>query len=194
MEALIPTATSFPFERDVFLKEENNRLYSVFPYFISKCILYIPYTIVIPIIYSLIIYWMVDLSSTAEQFFLFYLTVCMVSLSGNSIGLLIGSLVDSAKSVSIATTLFFLPFILVSGFFKNFDSMPAWFGWFQYINPFKYTFICLTINEVKHRESNINDLNFDLEFWPCIGLLGALAVGYRLLSLFYLWYLRKTME
>jgi len=72
---------------------------------------------------------MVDLASTAEQFFLFYLISFLVSLSGNSLGLLIGSVSTDEKSVAIATPIVIIPFFIFSGFFKNRDNLPNWIGW-----------------------------------------------------------------
>ena len=65
MQALSPIALVFPLERSVFLKEENSRLYSVCSYFLSRNIIEIPYLVLTPVIFILIFYWMVDLSSTA---------------------------------------------------------------------------------------------------------------------------------
>lgn len=65
MSSLGPTALTFPVERAVFLKEENSRLYGVLPYFLSRSAIEIPYLILMPMIYVLIFYWMVGLSSTA---------------------------------------------------------------------------------------------------------------------------------
>ncbi len=70
-------------------------------------------------IMALIVYWMIGLASTVEQFFTFYLITFLVSFAGNSLGLLLGSMLTDAKSVSAATPLVLLPFILFSGFFKN---------------------------------------------------------------------------
>jgi ABC-type multidrug transport system permease subunit len=64
-----------------------------------------------------------------------------VSFAGNSLGLLIGSLVSDAKSISAALPMVILPFILFSGFFKNRDDLPVWIGWIEYLSPLKYGFI-----------------------------------------------------
>lgn len=64
-----------------------------------------------------------------------------MSFAGNSLGLLIGSLVSDAKSISAALPMVNLPFILFSGFFKNRDDLPVWIGWIEYISPLKYGFI-----------------------------------------------------
>ncbi len=65
MASLSPVTLVFPSEKEVFLKEENSRLYGVLPYFLSRNIVELPYVVVIPLIFNCIIYWMVGQASTA---------------------------------------------------------------------------------------------------------------------------------
>jgi hypothetical protein len=53
----------------------------------------IPELIIVPIINSIILYFMVGLADTAGQFFIFLLTYILLGLAGNSLGLLIGSVI-----------------------------------------------------------------------------------------------------
>jgi hypothetical protein len=62
---------------------------------------------------------MVGLSNTVGQFFTFYLIMFLLCFVGNSLGLLIGSVIEDAKSVSAVVPIIFLPLCLFSGFFKN---------------------------------------------------------------------------
>ena len=165
MSALSPLALNFPLERIVFLKEENSRLYGVLPYFLSRSAIEIPYLLIMPLFFVLIFYWMVGLSSTAEQFFLMYLISFLMNLCGNSLGLLLGSVITDAKSVSAAIPIVLLPFILFAGLFKNTGNIPDWIGWIQYLSPVKYGFVASTLNEVKYSDSHIDRLNLDLRFW-----------------------------
>jgi len=64
-QSTMPVALVFPLERLVFQKEENAKMYNVFSYFISRNIIEIPYLIISPAFYIVIVYWMVGLSSTA---------------------------------------------------------------------------------------------------------------------------------
>lgn len=89
---------------------------------------------------ALIMYWFVGLSSTASQFFIFYLISFLVGFAGSSMGLMLGSVVSDAKAVSSITPAVLLPFFLFSGLFKNAGNYPDWIGWIQYISPIKYSF------------------------------------------------------
>jgi ABC-type multidrug transport system permease subunit len=99
-----------------------------------------------PLIFILVVYWMVGLANSVEQFFKLYLVGLLVTLSGTSLGLLLGSIIEDAKSASIVTPAFIIPFIVFSGFFKNRNDLPAWAGWIEYISPMKYGFTAMTEN------------------------------------------------
>ena len=98
---------------------------------------------------------MIKLSPTALQFFLFYIITVLINICGNSVGLLLGSVITDAKSVATVTPIVILPFLLFSGYFKNSGNIPAWIGWIQYISPLKYGFAAIAINEVRHKTSLI---------------------------------------
>ena len=108
-----------------------------------------------PLLLDVIFYWMGNLSPTAEQFFLFYLITVLINICGNSVGLLLGSVITDAKSVSTVSPIVVLPFVLFSGYFKNSGNIPPWIGWIQYISPLKYGFAAIAINEVKYKPSLI---------------------------------------
>lgn len=56
-QATMPVALVFPLERLVFLKEENAKMYNLLAYF--------PYLILSPVLYIVVVYWMVGLGNTA---------------------------------------------------------------------------------------------------------------------------------
>lgn len=89
---------------------------------------------------------MIGLGNTAEQFFIFYLIFFLVSLAGNSLGLLLGAAISNVKVVSVMVPIVILPFALFSGFYKNREDLPVWIGWIEYISPMKYSFIAFVRN------------------------------------------------
>lgn len=195
MFALAPVELVFPSERSVFLKEESAKLYTTSAYFLSRNIIEVPYSIIFPLLQSLIMYWFVGLASTAAQFFTFYLICYLISFSGMSLGLMLGSMVTDTKSVSTVTPIIMLPLVLFSGLFKNSGNLSDWIGWIQYISPIKYTYSAFLQNEVFYAsQSNIQQLNLDVGLWASIGILAALGIAFRLLSLFFLWLLRAKLE
>lgn len=53
----------FPDERPVFLREVNNNMYSVSPYFFAKVVAELPPSIITPVIYGSIVYFAIGLST-----------------------------------------------------------------------------------------------------------------------------------
>ena len=123
-------------------------MYTVWEYSIARFITDIPELIIVPIINSVILYFMVGLADTAGQFFIFLLTYMLLGLAGNSLGLLIGSVILDEKSVAAVVPIILLPFLLFSGFFKNRNDLPGWISWIEYISPIKYGFIAFMTNEI----------------------------------------------
>lgn len=116
------------------------------PYFLSRNIIEIPYLIICPALYILIAYWMIGFSSTAEQFFVFYLILFLLCFAGSSAGLLFGSMIHDAKSVSTIIPIVVIPMIIFSNFFKNAGSISKWTKFIEYLSPFKYAFIATVKN------------------------------------------------
>lgn len=129
MSAMSPVILTFPLEKAVFLKEQSSKLYSVFPYFISRNIIELPIQVIVPLINSLIVFWMIDFKSSAGRFFMFFFISFLCGLAGNSFGLLVGSFFSDAKVASGILPLIVLPLMLFSGFYKNRKDLPSWIGW-----------------------------------------------------------------
>ena len=140
MTSMVPSALTFPNERQIFLKEENSRLYSTTAYFLSRNIVELPYGVIFPLIEILIVYWFAGLSSTATQFFICLLVLYLLSFNGMSFGMLFGSIIEDQRSVSQLIPIISLVISLVSGYYKNLANLPAWMGWVQYLSPLRYSF------------------------------------------------------
>lgn len=141
MAGMSPVILTFPLERAVFLKEQSNKMYSVFSYFLSRNIVELPLLILAPLLMTLIVYWMIGLHPGASYFFVHYLFAFLCNAAGNSYGLFVGSLFSDAKIASGMLPLIVLPLMLFSGFYKNRGDIPHWIGWIEYISPIKYTFV-----------------------------------------------------
>ena len=153
-----------------------------------------PYLLLVPFLFNIIFYFLADLAPSLNQFIMFYLISFLVGLCGNSLGLLLGSSISNPKGVSAAMPMVIMPFILVSGYFKNAGNLPVVLNWIQHISPLKYGFAAMLTNEVSGRSSPLDELNFDILLNSSIVLLCCLAVGYRLLSLFFLWSLKSKVQ
>jgi|JI61114C2RNA_FD_contig_61_1897845_length_1879_multi_4_in_0_out_0_2 hypothetical protein len=104
-------------------------MYSAVAYFISRNLVELPLLFIVPLLNSLIVYWMIQLHPGASYFFLFLLVSFLCSLAGNSLGFLTGSFFTDAKVAFGMLPMIVLPLMLFSGFYKNRKDLAAWIGW-----------------------------------------------------------------
>lgn len=79
MTAFMGTIGLFQNERPVFLREQANNMYSVSAYFNAKTLTEVPLTTFTPLLYTIIVYFGMGFTVTAEQFFVFFFTLwCLI--------------------------------------------------------------------------------------------------------------------
>lgn len=121
---------NFPAERAVFLKEYASNTYRVSSYYFGRSAIEIPIVVIVPILFSLISYYIVGLNDhNVGKLFIFTLMNILVALAGNAIGLLAGSAFSDPKVASSVAPLFIMPLMLFSGLYVNADSMGDYIAW-----------------------------------------------------------------
>jgi ABC-type multidrug transport system ATPase subunit len=146
---LFSALNSFPSERAVYLKERASRMYRVEPYYITKGVSEFPGLIFFPLVFSVIVYWMIGLNSGADRFFLFVVIVVETSFISNSIGLMISATVRSEAVAQAIAPVVLIVFLLFGGFYVNTANIPPYFIWLEWISFVKYGFNGLMRNEME---------------------------------------------
>lgn len=75
-----------------------------------------------------------------------YSMLLLLAFSGAAIGLFVGSLSDNTNQSAALAAALTLPIILLSGLAKNLSTMPAWWGWLQYLSPSRFALNGLLIS------------------------------------------------
>jgi len=122
-------------------------MYSTLPYFAARVLVDLPLKIVCPVILGSISYWSVGLQADGEKFAVCLLTLVLLALSGNSIGLFLGCLFEDVSIALLVAPMVILPLMMFSGFFLNPESTPVYLQWIEWISPMKYSFAALALNE-----------------------------------------------
>lgn len=123
-----------------------------------------------------------------------YLIIFLLSFVATSAGMFAGSIVTDEKNIANIILLIALPLITFSGFYKNNGNQADWIGWIRYISPFNYCFTALVWNESMHKPSFVAQMNYDTTLWESVGILLALGLGFRILSCFFLWLKKGTLQ
>eukprot|EP01036_Dinobryon_divergens_P026163 gene26163-34779_t len=137
---------NFPFERPMFLREFSTGTYGGLAYFITKTVVEVPLVILQLLLQYLISYFMMDLQG---NFILLVLATFGLSMTSNSLAMLLGCLVADVKDVTELAPLLFVPQILFGGFFIRTSLIPVWLRWAQYVCGMKYGMNLVFMNEFR---------------------------------------------
>ena len=112
----------FPEERPVFLRETNNNMYSVSSYFFSKVLSELPTSILGPVLYAVLVYFVMGLNTVnGNSFVIFTLSCIAIYNATGAFALVIGTLFADKQLAVTLTPLLIMPLMLVAGFFVNQD-------------------------------------------------------------------------
>ncbi|KCV68663.1 hypothetical protein H696_04954 [Fonticula alba] len=151
MSSCMTYVLTFPMETRYLMRDKLSEMYSTSAYYWAKFFSELPWTMMFPVIFALIAYFMVNLHLTVEKFFIHLLGLWLVTSLSTSMGIAIGSMFEHAEvAVTVAPTSI-VPLMVFGGFFAQADRMLVWLNWIQYISPHKWTFQALMINEFRGR-------------------------------------------
>ena len=138
----------FTKEKPVFYKEQDNSMYRVLTYYLSKTLGEIPLQICTSLITFGIIYFACNLNQhSAMNYFWFILDVFLTGYAGSSFALFMSSLIDRTEIAPAIFPIFIFTQALTSGFFVNMNDIPYIFYPFKYISVFRYSYQGLAYNE-----------------------------------------------
>ncbi|XP_042507962.1 ABC transporter G family member 25-like [Macadamia integrifolia] len=128
---------TFPQERAIFMKERSSGMYTLSSYFMARVVGDIPMELILPTVFTTIVYWMTGLKPELGAF-LSTLTVLLgYVLVAQGLGLALGAIIMDAKQASTVVTVTMLAFVLTGGFYVH--KVPACMAWIKYTSN---TFYC----------------------------------------------------
>ena len=130
---------SFPSERALSLRERAAGTYKASAYFLAKTTADALVQIPQPIVFSIIVYFLVGFQDVGSKFIIFTLFMIFCSLSATSLALMVSAL---CKTTDFAVTV--LPLTLeigrlFGGFFLAPALLPKYFEWLDALSYIKYT-------------------------------------------------------
>lgn len=148
----------FPDEKPVFLREVNNNMYNVGPYYWAKLLSELPISVLVPIVFGSMVYYAMGLNTEEPYKFPLFLFICILIYQASSgYALVLGTLISDKSLAVILTPILMIPFMLFAGFFVDSESIPDPLKPFEYISIFKYGYQALFLNEFEDLELDCMD-------------------------------------
>lgn len=134
-------------ERQILMRETSRGAYRVSSYVISNTLVFLPFLLIVAILFAVPVYWLVGLSSTYNAFLFFLFIVWLIVLMANSLVVFLSALApDFITGNSLIFTVLGA-FFLFSGYFISKDNIPKYWIFMHYISLYKYPLDSLLINE-----------------------------------------------
>uniref|UniRef100_A0A8C2PU86 ATP-binding cassette, sub-family G (WHITE), member 2d n=1 Tax=Cyprinus carpio TaxID=7962 RepID=A0A8C2PU86_CYPCA len=144
----LSAAELFITERKLFIHEYTSGYYRVSVYFLSKILSDIITQCTIPsILFTCVVYFMIGLKPTAAAFFIFMLTVILVSCAAVSMTMAISADQSVVAVANIFMTISFIFMMIFFGLLVNLKSTMDWLSWLKYLSIPRYGLEALEINE-----------------------------------------------
>lgn len=137
--SVLPTVLTLPLEMGIVVKEKTNGWYSVTTYFLAKTVADIPFQILFPFLFTTITYTLANQSSDVWRYLTLVLVTVMISFTGQSHGMLVGSIFMRNPTLGVYLAPFtMLPLVLFAGFFMKLKNVPNYFQPFAVISYVRY--------------------------------------------------------
>ncbi|KAL4182814.1 hypothetical protein AMTRI_Chr11g95030 [Amborella trichopoda] len=176
---------TFPQERAMLAKERAVDMYKLSAYFMARITSDLPLDMILPVIFLLIVYFMVGLKASTSAFFLSMITLFLSIVAAQGLGLVIGaSLMDAKKATTLASVVV-MTFMLAGGFFVQ--NVPSFISWIRYISFNYHTYRLLLKIQYSCSGSNscksfsIKGITLDSGGREACAMI-AMVFGYRFLA------------
>lgn len=134
-------------EREILMKETSCGSYRVSSYAIANGLVYLPFLLILAILFTIPLYWLVGLNPNFIAFMHFLLLIWLILYTANSVVVCFSALVPNFIVGNSVISGVMGSFFLFSGYFTAKHGIPNYWIFMHYISLFKYPFEGFLINE-----------------------------------------------
>ncbi|KAE8706860.1 ABC transporter G family member 5 [Hibiscus syriacus] len=134
-------------EREILMKETSCGSYRVSSYALANGLVYLPFLLILTILFSTPLYWLVGLNPNFTAFIHFLLLIWLILYTANSVVVCFSALVPNFIVGNSVISGVMGSFFLFSGYFISSHEIPKYWIFMHYISLFKYPFEGFLINE-----------------------------------------------
>lgn len=134
-------------ERRVLMRETSRRMYRLSSYMLANTVIFVPFLLVVALLFVIPVYWLVGLNPSFSAFMFFVLVVWMIVLMASSLVLFLSAISSDFILGNSLICIFLGIFFLFSGYFIPKESIPKYWIFMYYVSLYRYPLDALIINE-----------------------------------------------
>ncbi|KAL8473543.1 hypothetical protein ACS0TY_030392 [Phlomoides rotata] len=134
-------------EKEILMKETSSGSYRVSSYSIANGLVYLPFLLILALLFAVPLYWMAGLNRNFMAFVHFVVLIWLILYTANSVVVCFSALVPNFIVGNSVVSAVMGSFFLFSGYFISKHDIPSYWIFMHYISLFKYPFEGLLINE-----------------------------------------------
>ncbi|KAK7350898.1 hypothetical protein VNO77_09937 [Canavalia gladiata] len=134
-------------ERAILMKETSSGSYRVSSYAIANGLVYLPFLLILAILFTMPLYWLTGLNRNFTAFLYFLILIWLILYTANSVVVCFSALVPNFIVGNSVIAGVIGSFFLFSGYFIPKLEIPNYWIFMHYISLYKYPFEGLLINE-----------------------------------------------
>ncbi|KAK1434148.1 hypothetical protein QVD17_11066 [Tagetes erecta] len=131
----------------VIYKQRDLMFHPAWAFTLPAFLLRIPISVIESIMWTIVLYWGVDLAPDAARFFKHLLLVFLIQNVAAGLFRLIAGVCKTMNIANTGGTIVLLIVFLLGGFILPKTQIPNWWEWAYWLSPLSYIFKSITINE-----------------------------------------------
>ncbi|GLJ44167.1 hypothetical protein SUGI_0921640 [Cryptomeria japonica] len=134
-------------ERTVFYREKAAGMYSAIPYAFAQAAIEVPYVLFQAVIYSVLVYAMINFEWSAIKFFWYLFFSYFTFLYFTYYGMMTVALTPNHNFAAIVSSAFYALWNLFAGFLIPRTRIPVWWRWYYWACPVAWTLYGLVASQ-----------------------------------------------
>jgi ABC-type multidrug transport system ATPase subunit len=140
---VIAAVTVFQRERTLLSRERAKKMYTVSSYFLAKTASDMTNNVLLPLLYSMIVYWTAGYRVSATAYLKYIFTFYWTFSTAQSMGLFLSILIPNPQIALVLAPPITLFFMIMGGFYIPFANMPPGVEWASYLSFARYGYSAL---------------------------------------------------
>ncbi|KAH7904052.1 ABC-2 type transporter-domain-containing protein [Hygrophoropsis aurantiaca] len=134
-------------QRPIVLRHQKAAMYFPFVEALAHMLVDIPITLIMQFVFCVTVYYLAGLQKTVTQFFTFYLVVFTMTTTMKAFFRAIGACFKTGSAAMSLAGAAVLVLSLYTGYVIPRPSIPGGLRWITYLNPLRYGFEAILVNE-----------------------------------------------